>query len=70
MQVFESRILTLSYDPDFGRVEAAVALTVSPGLGHPTRCMRLRTSQPLTGATPLVDRITSDAIRLAQALAV
>jgi len=68
MRVLESRITGMAYDADFGRVEAAVSLVIKPGAGHPARTVRLRTSQPLTGAAPLEDRLTSDAIRLASAM--
>ncbi|WP_172298693.1 hypothetical protein [Pseudoruegeria sp. HB172150] len=69
MRILESQITDMRYNADFGRVEAAVSLLVKPQAGQPPRSMRMRTSQPLEGSTPLEDRLKEDAIRLAQSLA-
>ncbi|MDF0596060.1 hypothetical protein [Psychromarinibacter halotolerans] len=65
MQIFETRVTDMHYDADFDRVEAAVALIVKTQAGHPARRIRLRTSQPLKGTTPVEERLAADAQRLA-----
>jgi hypothetical protein len=68
MRIIETRVADMHYDPDFGRVEAAVTLIVKPQAGQPARRLRLRTNVPLKGARPLEERLAEDAVRLARAM--